>query len=272
MPKVALTREVSAAIAHCELTHLARTPIDVDRARAQHAAYERALVDAGYRVERLRATGDMPDSVFIEDIALVFDEVAVIARPGAASRRAEIPAVADALRSYRAIAAIEAPGTLDGGDVLRIGRRVFVGVSSRTNAAGVTQLRDALAPYGYTVHEVPVTGCLHLKSAVTAASEELLIVNTAWLADEAFRGFERLAVDPAEPMAANVLRLDDRLIVSASFPRTNDRLAARGFRVVPVDASELAKAEGAVTCCSLIFDAENRQPTTENRRPTADNR
>lgn len=254
-PKVALTREVSAAIANCELTHLRRVPIDVAAAHAQHAAYERALADAGYIVDRLPAADDLPDSVFIEDIAVVVDELAIVTRPGADSRRAEIPVVAAALQRYRTVVAIEPPGTLDGGDVLRVGRRLFVGVSSRTSRDGIAQLRAHLAPHGYTVDEVVVDGCLHLKSAVTAASDGLLVVNPVWIRPDAFDGFERIDVDPREPMAANVVRLADRLIVAAAFPRTADRLAARGFRIIAVDASELAKAEGAVTCCSLLVDS-----------------
>src|SRR5579871_1966609 len=254
MPRVAITREVSASIANCELTHLTRTPIDLDVARAQHAAYERALAEAGYRVERLPASADMPDAVFVEDIGIVVDELAVVTRPGAASRRGEIPAVADALRRYRPVAAIRPPATLDGGDVLRVGTRFFVGVSSRTNREGAAQLRAHLAPHGYTVDEVTVHGCLHLKSAVTAASDELLVVNPQWAPRAAFDGFETIEIDPREPMAANVVRLADRLIAAAAFPRTNERLAARGCRVVAVDASELAKAEGAMTCCSLLVD------------------
>lgn len=254
MPNVALTREVSTSIARCELTHVARTPIDVDLARAQHAAYERALADAGYRVERLPAADDLPDSVFVEDIALVFDEVALVARPGAPSRRAEIPAVADALARYRRVVAIQAPGTLDGGDVVVVGTKVFVGVSSRTNRDGVAQLGRHLAPFGYTTNEVTVTGCLHLKSAVTAAGEQTIVVNPRWIPVDSFAGFERIEIDPTEPMAANVVRLADRLIVAAAFPRTNARLAACGYHVVAVDASELAKAEGAVTCCSVLIN------------------
>jgi len=254
MPKVALTREVSASIANCELTHLSRVEIDVVVARAQHAAYERALADAGYRVERLPSSDDMPDSVFVEDIAIVADELAVITNPGAASRRAEIPLVADALGRYRPLAAIENPGTVDGGDVLRVGSKFFVGVSTRTNRDGIDQLRRLLAPRGYTVEAVVVANCLHLKSAVTAASDELLVVNPEWVPADAFDGTETIAVDPREPMAANVLRLADRLIVASAYPRTAERLAAHGFQVVAVDASELAKAEGAVTCCSLILE------------------
>jgi dimethylargininase len=248
-----LTREVSSALAVCELTHLERCSIDVDLARQQHAAYERALRDAGYAVERLPATAAMPDSVFIEDTAVVVDELAILTRPGAESRRIETPAVAEALARYRTVHAIEPPGTVDGGDVLVVGHRVFVGRSTRTNADAVAQMRQILTPHGYTVCDVEVRACLHLKSAVTALGDDLLLANPAWIDAPAFAGFERIDVDPKEGMAANALRVADRVIYPTAFPRTAERLAARGLRLELVDASELAKAEGAVTCCSLII-------------------
>ncbi|HZR24305.1 MAG TPA: arginine deiminase family protein [Vicinamibacterales bacterium] len=253
MQKIAITRAISSSLANCELTHLDRVPIDLARARAQHADYERALTDAGYRVERLTADEDMPDSVFVEDVAVVFDELAIITRPGAESRRREVPAVAAALRRYRPLQTIVAPGTVDGGDVMTVGTRVFVGLSSRTNGDGIAQMRAILAPHGYRVDAVTVSGCLHLKSAVTAVSDRALVINRAWIDAQLFDGFELIDVDPSEPTAANVVRLEDRLIVPSAFPRTAERLRARGFRVVAVDASEVAKAEGAVTCCSLLL-------------------
>lgn len=237
----------------CELTHLARVPIDVDLARAQHRSYEQALRDAGCSVEHLDASPDMPDSVFVEDIAVVFDELAIVTRPGAASRRAETAAVASALARYRSVQMIQAPGTVDGGDVLVAGRRVFVGRSTRTNDAAVEQMRQMLTPFGYTVCGVEVTGCLHLKSAVTALGGDLLLANPDWIDRAAFAGFELVEVDPLEPMAANALRVDDRVIYPRAFPRTAERIARRGLRLELIDASELAKAEGAVTCCSLII-------------------
>jgi dimethylargininase len=251
---VAITRDVSASLANCELTHLARAPIDVALARAEHAAYERALAEAGCRVERLPADEHMPDSVFVEDIAIVFDELAIVTRPGAASRRRERVAISAALKPYRTLRAIEPPGTLDGGDVLTVGTRVFAGVSTRTTADAVAQLQQLLGPYGYTVCAIPVDGCLHLKSAVTALGDEVLLANRAWLPSDAFRGYDIVDVDPGEPAAANALRLADRIIFPAAFPRTADRIERRGFTVATVDASELAKAEGAVTCCSLVFE------------------
>lgn len=255
MPRpLALTREVSDALADCELTHIARLPIDVAAARAQHAAYERALADAGYRIERLRAGADLPDSVFIEDTAVVFDEIAVITRPGAASRRGEVPAVAEALAKHRQIRTIEAPATIDGGDVLAAGRRVFVGLSSRTNPDAARQLRSILTPFQYSVCELALGDCLHLKSAVTWLGEDLLLANPEWVDVSAFGGFDIVAVDSSEPAAANALRLRDRVVLAAGFPRTADAVRARGLQVVTVDASELAKAEGGVTCCSLILE------------------
>ncbi len=260
---IALTRAVSPAIARCELTHLARTPIDIGRAVRQHEAYERLLERLGCTIRRLPAGDDMPDSVFIEDTAVVLDEVAVVARPGAASRRHEVPAVAEALRSDRVLRPIVEPGTLDGGDVLVAGRTVFAGRSSRTNDPGVEQLRQILAPLGYRVHPVGVHGCLHLKSAATALDDRRLLVNPLWVPVDAFAGFEVIAVHPEEPSAANVARVGDRLVAAAAFPKTAALLEARGYSVHLADVSELAKAEGAVTCCNLLIvraKARSREP------------
>ena len=253
--RIALTRDISPAIVHCELTHLSREPIDVDAARRQHVAYEQALKDAGCSVVRLAAGDAMPDSVFIEDIAVVFDQVAIVTHPGALSRRGETTAVVEALAPYRPLVHIEPPGTMDGGDVLTVGKRVFVGDSRRTNGAAIAQMARHLSPFGYTVHLVPVHGCLHLKSAVTQVADETLLVNPDWVPLDRFRPLQLLPVHPAEPSGANALRLDGSIIYPAVFPRTAARLQDRGVRVVEVDVSELAKAEGAVTCCSLIFDA-----------------
>ena len=252
---VAITREVSAGLVACELTHLPRVPIDVDLARAQHRAYEQALADAGYRVEHLAADATMPDSVFVEDMAIVFDELAILTWPGAAARRREMPAIAAAVAAYRPVRQIQPPATIDGGDVLVVGRHVFVGQSTRTNGAAVAQMREMLEPFGYTVAPTMVRGCLHLKSAVTALDEALLLVNPEWIDATVFKGFGLIEVAREEPSAANVLRLADRIIAAEAFPRTAARIAEAGLRVELVAASELAKAEGAVTCCSLIIDS-----------------
>jgi dimethylargininase len=198
---VAITRAISPELGACELTHLSRVPIDVDLARAQHRAYEAALIEAGCAVERLDTAADMPDSVFVEDIAVVFDEVAIMTRPGAESRRRETAAVAAVLGVYRPLQAIEPPGCIDGGDVLVVGRRVFIGRSSRTNEAAVAQMRRVLEPLGYRVTDTVVRGCLHLKSAVTALADDVLLVNRAWIDVPTFDGFTLVDVDPAEPAA-----------------------------------------------------------------------
>ena len=250
---LAFTREVSPAIAECELTHLPRQPIDPETAIRQHKSYERCLTELGCRVCRLPGGAELPDGVFIEDTAVVLDELAVIARPGAVSRRRETAAVADALRPHRPLVTVDPPGTLDGGDVLRVGRSIYVGRSSRSNAEGIRQLARHLAPLGYDVCAIEVSGALHLKSAVTEVAEGTLLINGDWVQPEAFPGMNLIAVDPAEPFGGNALRIGGTVIYSSSFPRTRSALQARGIAVRVVDHSELAKAEGGVTCCSLIL-------------------
>lgn len=251
----ALTRTISPAIARCELTHLVREPIDVDRAVAQHEEYQRALATLGCRVHRLPAGPDLPDAVFIEDTAVVFDELAVITRPGAESRRAETAEVAEALTDYRRLVTIQPPGTLDGGDVLLVDNTIFVGQSSRSNAAGASQLHQLMEPYGYTVNRVEVSGCLHLKSAVTQVAEGMLLINPGWVRPGTFGELKAIEVDPAEPFGANAVRIGKAVVYPSGFPKTRRRLEAQGIDVRTVDASELAKAEGGVTCCSLIFQS-----------------
>jgi dimethylargininase len=249
----ALTRDVSPAMADCELTHLPRVPIDIALAVRQHAAYERALEALGCAVHRLPSAASIPDAVFIEDTAVVLDEIGVIMRPGPAVRRHEIAEVAEWLKRRMLLAQIEPPGTMDGGDVLVVGRQIFVGATSRTNADAVEQLRRIVEYFGYAITVVDVRGCLHLKSAVTVVSDEVLLLNRARVDDSVFRDYDLVDVNPQEPSAANVLRVGSRLLCSGAFPWTMERLRGRGVDVAAVDMSELAKAEGAVTCCSLIM-------------------
>ena len=251
---IALTRSVPHSIARCELTHLERTPIDATRAASQHRAYEQALAGIGYRIERLEETPELPDSVFVEDTAIVLDEIAVTTRPGAESRRLETLSVAIALNRYRPIEMLTAPALMDGGDVLRLGRRLFVGLSTRTNEVGARQLARFVQPFGYTVRCLRVRGCLHLKSAVTALDENRVLHNPDWVEASGFDRVEAYAVDPSEPHAANVLTLGSNAIVPAAYTRTQALLSRSGFRPIPVDVSELTKAEAGVTCCSLIID------------------
>lgn len=251
---IALTRPVSPLLAECELTHLERAVIDVARAVAQHAAYESLLRSIGVEVIQVAAAPSLPDSVFIEDTAIVLDELAVITRPGASSRRAELADVEACLKSYRRIVRLEAPATLDGGDVLRIGRAIYVGRSSRTNDEGIAQLRAFVAPHGYEVRGVDFHGCLHLKSAATVVGESLLLANPAWVSAAQFTGCDVIEAHPSEPFGANALHIGNRLVFSRDYPRTAERLSGRGLDVCTVDLRELAKAEGAVTCCCLLVE------------------
>jgi dimethylargininase len=243
---IAITRDVSPSIAHAELTHLERVPIDYERAREQHRQYQQALASLGYTVVELPADPAYPDCVFIEDTAVVLSDVAVITRPGAESRRGETAAAAEALAAYRPLVRIEAPATLDGGDVLVLDDTIYVGLSSRSNAAALDQLRTLT---GRKVVGIPLGGALHLKTAITRVSAEALLVNREWIDVAPFAGWTLLDVDPSEPFAANALLLGESVIYARAFEHTLAKL--RGLDVHLVDADELAKAEGGVTCCCL---------------------
>ncbi|MGI9246965.1 MAG: dimethylarginine dimethylaminohydrolase family protein [Steroidobacteraceae bacterium] len=255
---LAYTRAVSPTLAECQLTHLERVAIDLQRAVAEHAAYEQTLRRLGLMVRRLRPAPRLPDAVFVEDTAIVLDDIAIITRPGAPSRRAEVAVVAATLAAHRRVETIREPATLDGGDVLVDGTRVYVGRSSRTNDEAISQLAGLLHPLDYRVIPVEFAGCLHLKSAVTRVGPGLLLVNPDWVQDSVFAGARVIAVDPAEPHAANALAVGGVIIHPLQCPRTRARLEAERLRVVPVDTAELAKAEAGVTCCSLLVRVGRR--------------
>src|SRR6266566_4194197 len=253
----AITRAVSPAIVHCELSFFDRKPIDLAVAQKQHHAYENLLGKLGARVISLPAEPALPDSMFVEDPAIVLDELAVILPLGTETRRREAQSLAHALARFRKLEYVSIPGTLEGGDVLRIGRKLFVGLTKRSNAEGIGQLSAILAPYDYEVIAVPVSGCLHLKSAVTHLGGNTLLANRTWFDAAPLAGHEWIDVDPAEPHAANALALGGTIIFPASFPRTRARIEARGFSVASIDISELQKAESGLTCSSLLFAAKN---------------
>ena len=253
---IAVTRAVSPTLAECELTHLPRDPIDVAKAIAEHERYEAALRSLGVRVVRAPEEPTLPDAVFVEDTALVLDEVAIITRPGAPSRRPEIESMASVLSAYRSVQRIQPPGMLDGGDVLQVGRTIHVGLSSRTNRDGIAQLGTLVSDWGYEVIPVPVKGCLHLKSAVTQVADNLLLLNDRWVSPECFASMAVVIVAPQEPHAANALLIGGTVIYPTHHPETARRLERAGVRLEAVPCGELAKAEGGVTCCSLVFEAE----------------
>lgn len=255
MNHIAIVRGVPRSIDQCELTHLERSPIDYELAEDEHAEYVRALAELGCRIVHLPALDDLPDSVFVEDTAVVMDELAILTRPGAESRRAEVDTIAPTLGEYRPLIRMVAPATLDGGDVLRLGRQVWLGRSQRTNQEGIDQLRSLLEPFGYRVQCLDVSGCLHLKTAVTAVrsgEKPLLLINPDWIDAEVFGGLETIDVNPAEPMAANALEIEGTVLFPAQYEKTRKRLIDAGLEIRTVPAGELAKAEGGLTCCSVL--------------------
>jgi dimethylargininase len=250
---IAVTREVSPRFNECEITHIERTPIDLEVARTQHHEYVNVLKTLGCTVIELPAEADLPDSVFVEDTAFILPEIAVITRPGADSRKPETESILPALSPYIKIIHIREPATVDGGDVLVLGKNIYIGLSSRSNQDAIDQLNEQLREYGYTVTGVQMHDCLHLKSAVTRVDDKTLLLNKSWVDTHHFEGFDWIEVDPAEPFAANCLPIEESIVFPTSFPRTRAKLQNKGYKIVTVDVSELAKAEGAVTCCSLII-------------------
>jgi dimethylargininase len=248
---------VSPRIVECELTFLERVPIDVERATAQHAEYERSLETLGCRLIHVQPLPDHPDGVFVEDAAVVLDEVAVITRPGASSRRGEVDTVARALEPYRPVRRMYEPACLDGGDVLRVGRTLYAGRSSRTNDRGIAQLREFVSSFGYAVIPTTFRGCLHLKSAATSIADDTVLLNPEWVDPRAFTGLQTVEIDAREPFAGNVLRIGDTVLSAGAHVRTNAALEESGFRLVTVDISEMQKAEAGVTCCSLLIETSS---------------
>ena len=257
---IAVTNAPSPLLEHCELTHVARTPIDYAVAVRQHQGYQAMLRACGAEVHALDVNRQHPDSVFIEDTAIVLDEIAILTSMGTASRRAEPDGIELALRHYRPIERISLPATIEGGDVTRVGRTLLVGESSRTNVAGAAALAALVASHGYRVVTVPVTGCLHLKSACTALPDGRLLVNPEWIDMRALASFETITVPAGESSAADVAAVGDIVCMSAEHPRTVSLIESLGFTVRTTALSEFAKAEGAVTCLSLIFTMPARGP------------
>jgi dimethylargininase len=250
---IAITRDVSPRMNECELTHIERTPIDVKVARQQHQDYNEALRALGCEVIALPAEANLPDSVFVEDTAVVLPEVAIITRPGADSRKPEVDSIMKVLDPYRPLLRITEPATVDGGDVLVIGRNIYVGLSTRSNDIAIRQIQELLADYGYSVLGVQMHDCLHLKTAVTRVDDKTLLINRDLVDMHHFENYDLIDVDPSEPFAGNCLPIGDFIVFPTSFPRTRAKLEARGCKIKAVHVDELAKAEGAVTCCSLII-------------------
>jgi dimethylargininase len=248
---LAITHLPSPKMNDCVVTYAEHQAIDLQAALRQHAAYRQLLADCGAEVRVLDVNLGHPDCVFVEDNAVVLDELVIVASLGVRSRRGETPAIAEELGKYLPLARIELPATLEGGDVLRVGRKLLVGASSRTNPYGIEALRKLAR--GYEVVVVPVRGCLHFKTACTALPDGRLLVNRAWVEPGALAGFELIDVAGDEPYAANVVSCGDAVCLASAHAQTAERLRDAGYDVHPVDLSEFAKADGGATCLSILL-------------------
>ena len=250
---IALTHIPSPNMQACERTFVPHAPIDHALALTQHAAYCEALRKCRANVVTLDVNSHQPDSTFIEDTAIVLDEVAVLCSMGAASRRDEPAAIEPILRAYREVVRVEPPAAIEGGDVLRVGRTLFVGQSCRTNAAGIAVFAAIAGRYGYRIAAVPVRACLHLKTACTALPDGRLLTNPAWIDVSALAGHELTHVPDEEPWGANTVLVRDKMLLAAAHVQTAELIRRLGFAVQPINLSEFAKAEGGVTCLSLLI-------------------
>jgi dimethylargininase len=250
----AITRAVSPTLGDCQLEHLDRQPIDVAKAVEQHRAYQACLAGLGAHVIALPAAAQCPDGVFVEDPAMMLDEIAIVTRMGAEARRAESDSLARAVAEFREVKRLAEPATLEGGDVMRIGKTLYVGLSRRTNREGIQQLSRIVEPLGYRVVAIEVTGCLHLKSACCFLGDGTILANREWIGGDALSEFKMIDVPVEEARGANVLRIGETVLIPSAFPQTADTLDRAGFRTRRVDTSELLKAEAGVTCMSLLFD------------------
>lgn len=253
-------RNISRSLGNCELLHLPRKQFNLETARRQHAAYVAALEALGVVVSVLPEDPVLPDSCFVEDPVVILDEIAVICRLGKASREPEVASIEQEAARIRPIRRIVSPGTLEGGDVLQIGKTLFVGLSSRTNREGLRQLEEIGSPFGYRVTGVKVAGCLHLKTGVTSPADGILLANPDWIDLSPFPKMEMLPVPAAEPWGANILAVNGTLLVAESSPRTADLLESKSLPVKRLDISELQKAEAGLTCLSVLYRTFASEP------------
>lgn len=250
---IALTHLPSPNLQACEKTYVPAASIDVAQARVQHAAYCRLLAELGCEVLVLDCNELHADSTFVEDTAVILDELAVLASMGTVSRRPETDPMRSILSRFRPLETIHLPATLEGGDVLRVGRQLLVGCSRRTNRTGIEALKGIVGRFGYEILPVPVHGCLHLKTACTALPDGRLIVNPKWIDLTGLSGWEILAVPDSEPWAANLCLVGESIILPAEHGATAEMLRNLGAKIYPVPLSEFAKAEGGATCLSLLI-------------------
>jgi dimethylargininase len=249
----AVTRKPCKNFARGLSTAVSSEPADYALMVKQHAAYLEALTAAGLEVIVLDPLPDFPDAHFVEDTAVVTPDVAVITNPGAAARRGEEEFIAPVLAEFRKVERIQAPGTVDGGDVLQVGSHFFIGLSERTNRQGAEQLGRILQSYGNTWTPVAVGAGLHFKSGVTYVGGNTLLVTTDFAHSEQLKGYDQIVTESIEDYAANTLLVNEHLLMPAGFPRTRKQLESLGFKIIELETSEVRKMDGALTCMSIRF-------------------
>ncbi len=250
---IAITHKPSPHLNNCELTHLQPQKIDINKASSQHKKYCQTLTDLGVKVITLDENLSMPDCAFIEDTAIVLDEIAVITPMGITSRQGETELVEKELAKFRPIAKIKSPAKIEGGDILKIGKKLYVGLSTRTNLKGINALEKIAKPFGYEIFPVKIYNSLHLKTACTALDNETILVNSEWIDTDCLGNFKKIRISKEEPFAANILRVENKICVHSEFNKTNKILEDSGYEMVRADISEFLKAEAGLTCLSLIF-------------------
>jgi dimethylargininase len=250
----AIVRQPGGDLSACELSYQQRDSIDAERLATQHAAYVAALRVAGLNVITLPALPEFPDSVYVEDTAIVLDEVAILTRPGAPSRLGEVGPMAKTLEPLRTCLSMQVPSTLDGGDVCLHDGVLYVGQGGRTNHAGLKELAHLVLAHGYRVKAVELGDCLHLKSAMSSLPDGRILLYRDWLNLSRVEHSGIIEAHPSEPCGANVLAVGEHVICSSAYPRTNERLSSEGFNLLEVNLSEVHKMEAAVTCPSLILN------------------
>ncbi len=248
-----ITHLPSPSLGECELTFLNSEPIDIKKAQKEHEAYREMIKSCGANVIVKDENIDLPDSVFVEDPIIVFDEVAVLTSMGVESRRKESASMEKIFAKYREIKRIELPAKIEGGDVLKIGKRIYVGKSARTNAQGIRDLREILTPYGYEVIAVKVSGCLHLKTGCTALDENTVLINPEWLDSKVFSDFRQIIVPKEEPFGANILKINETICMNEAFVKTIELVKTLGYSVKSTDITEFVKAEAGLTCMGVPF-------------------
>lgn len=254
---MAITHLPSPNLQNCELTFLESEAINIEKANEQHKNYRAMLERCGAKIIILNENIVLPDSVFVEDPIIVFDEVAVLTSMGVVSRRTESEYMEKIFSKYRKIERIFLPAKIEGGDVLHVGKKIFVGESARTNFEGIQALEAIIKPFGYEVIPVKVTGCLHLKTGATALDDKIVLINSSWVDATAFVGFEKIEIPSDEPFGANVLKMGEIICMNEAFPKSIALVKSLGYKVDSVNISEFVKAEAGLTCMSVLFTCKD---------------